>query len=128
MEGVATRGILSLLPVVVALLLAFRTKDAVFSLVIGCLLGVLLAGFDPATGLSKLFQNALGTPISYSDDDRGCHQVMIAFYLRSGVIGVSPNGLRPDAPGGCLRVRVALGIFIFFSDYFSLFSGPIARP
>ena len=60
MEGVEARGILSLLPVVLALFLAFRTKDAVFSLVIGCLLGVILAGFDPATGLSKLFQNALG--------------------------------------------------------------------
>ena len=132
MEGVATRGILSLLPVVVALLLAFRTKDAVFSLVIGCLLGVLLAGFDPATGLSKLFQNALGNAdfiwVMMIEVAIG---VMIAFYLRSGVIG----GFAEWASTKIRTRRAAsgfgwlLGIFIFFSDYFSpLFSGPIARP
>ena len=132
MEGVATRGILSLVPVVVALFLAFRTKDAVFSLVIGCLLGVLLAGFDPATGLSKLFQSALGNAdfiwVMMIEVAIG---VMIAFYLRSGVI----EGFAEWASTKIRSRRAAsgfgwlLGIFIFFSDYFSpLFSGPIARP
>ena len=132
MEGVATRGILSLVPVVVALFLAFRTKDAVFSLVIGCLLGVILAGFDPATGLSKLFQSALGNAdfiwVMMIEVAIG---VMIAFYLRSGVI----EGFAEWASTKIRSRRAAsgfgwlLGIFIFFSDYFSpLFSGPIARP
>jgi Na+/H+ antiporter NhaC len=132
MEGVEARGILSLLPVVLALFLAFRTKDAVFSLVIGCLLGVILAGFDPATGLSKLFQNALGNAdfiwVMMIEVAVG---IMVAFYLRAGVIG----GFAEWA-GTKIRTRRAasgfgwlLGIFVFFSDYFSpLFSGPIARP
>ena len=60
MENIAAKGIISLVPIVLTLFLAFFTKDAVFSLVIGCIAGVLIAGFDPATGLSKLFQHALG--------------------------------------------------------------------
>ena len=132
MEGVEARGILSLLPVVLALFLAFRTKDAVFSLVIGCLLGVILAGFDPATGLSKLFQNALGNAdfiwVMMIEVAVG---IMVAFYLRAGVIGAFA-----EWAGTKIRTRRAasgfgwlLGIFVFFSDYFSpLFSGPIARP
>jgi Na+/H+ antiporter NhaC len=56
---------------------------------------------------------------------------MVAFYLRAGVIG----GFAEWA-GTKIRTRRAasgfgwlLGIFVFFSDYFSpLFSGPIARP
>ena len=130
MEGVATRGILSLLPVVVALLLAFRTKDAVFSLVIGCLLGVLLAGFDPATGLSKLFQNALGNAdfiwVMMIEVAIG---VMIALPEVRCHRGFAEWASTRSAPGGLPPGSVALGIFIFFSDYFSpLFSGPTARP
>ena len=59
MENIAEKGIISLLPIVLALFLAFLAKDAVFSLVIGCIAEVVVAGFDPATGFSKLFQQAL---------------------------------------------------------------------
>ncbi|KUK42482.1 MAG: NhaC family transporter, partial [Thermovirga lienii] len=50
MGEIAAKGALSLVPVILALILAFRTKDAVFSLLIGCIVGVVIAGFDPATG------------------------------------------------------------------------------
>ncbi|MFA5674874.1 MAG: Na+/H+ antiporter NhaC family protein, partial [Thermovirgaceae bacterium] len=57
--------------------------------------------------------------------------IMVAFYLRAGVIGAFA-----EWAGTKIRTRRAasgfgwlLGIFVFFSDYFSpLFSGPIARP
>jgi len=125
-------GILSLLPVVVALILAFVTRDAVFSLIIGCLIGVVLAGFDPATGLSKLFQTALGNSdfiwVMMIEIAVG---ILIAFYLRAGVISAFTEWASTK-----IRTRRAasgfgwlMGIFVFFSDYFSpLFSGPIARP
>jgi len=59
--GVETNlGLLSLLPVVLALVLAFISKDAVFSLIIGCVIGVVIGGHDPATGMSRLLQQALG--------------------------------------------------------------------
>ena len=50
----ASSGALSLVPVVLALLLAFWTKNAAFSLLVGCVVGGVLAGFDPATVVSML--------------------------------------------------------------------------
>jgi Na+/H+ antiporter NhaC len=87
METEVGLGILSLLPIILALVLAFLTKDAVFSLLIGCTLGVILTGLDPASGLANLFQNALGTKdfiwVMMIEVAVG---IMIAFYLRAGVI------------------------------------------
>ncbi|HCD71807.1 MAG TPA: transporter, partial [Thermovirga lienii] len=132
MGEIAAKGALSLVPVILALILAFRTKDAVFSLLIGCIVGVVIAGFDPATGLSKLFQKALGNGdfiwVVMIEIAVG---IMVAFYLRAGVIAsfaewasTKIKSRRAASGFGWL-----LGIFIFFSDYFSpLFSGPIARP
>jgi Na+/H+ antiporter NhaC len=131
-ENIAAKGIISLLPIVLTLFLAFFTKDAVFSLVIGCIAGVVVAGFDPATGLSKLFQHALGNGdfiwVMMIEIAIG---IMIAFYLKAGVI-------KAFADWASTRIRTrrqasgfgwVLGVLIFFSDYFSpLFSGPIARP
>jgi len=80
-------GVLSLLPVVLALAMAFITKDAILSLILGCLVGVVLGGFDPATGMAELFQTALGTRdfiwVMMIEIAVG---ILIAFYLRSGVI------------------------------------------
>ena len=132
MSEQASSGALSLVPVALALFLAFRTKNAAFSLLVGCAVGGVLAGFDPATGLVQTFQRALGTPdfiwVMMIEVAVG---VMIAFYMRAGVIA----GFA-DWASGRIRTRRAstgftwgLGLFIFFSDYFSpLFAGPIARP
>ncbi len=132
MGDIAAKGVLSLVPVFLALGLAFKTKDAVFSLLIGCIAGVVIAGFDPATGLSKLFQTALGNGdfiwVMMIEIAVG---IMVVFYLRAGVIAAFT-----EWAGDKIKTRRAasgfgwlLGIFIFFSDYFSpLFSGPIARP
>jgi len=123
---------ISLLPVFVALVLAFWTRNAAFALLVGCLTGGVVAGFDPATGLVQTLQQALGNAdfiwVMLIEVAVG---VMIAFYLRAGVIAGFADWASP-------RIRSArsakgfawgLGLFIFFSDYFSpLFSGPIARP
>ena len=128
----ADLGLLSLLPVVLALVLAFVTKDAVLSLIAGCVVGVMLAGYDPATGLAELCRHALGNEdfvwVMMIEVAVG---LLIAFYMRAGVISAFTAWA-----SGKIRTRRAasgfgwmLGIFIFFSDYFSpLFSGPIARP
>lgn len=132
MEGIAAKGIISMLPVVLTLVLAFATKDAIIALIIGCISGVMIAGFDPATGLSKLFQHALGNAdfiwVVMIEIAIG---IMIAFYFKAGVISafaeVASKSIktRRQASG----VGWVMGVLIFFSDYFSpLFSGPIARP
>ena len=125
-------GFFSLLPIIIALILAFKTKNAVFALLIGCIVGVILTGVDPASGLALLFQNALGNKdfiwVLMIEVSVG---IMIAFYLRSGVISAFT-----DWASKRIKTRRAasgfgwlMGIFVFFSDYFSpLFSGPITRP
>lgn len=132
MGDIAPKGIISLLPVFLTLFLAFKTRDAVFSLIVGCVVGVMIAGFDPATGMSKLFQASLGNAdfiwVLMIEVAVG---IMVAFYLRADVI-------RGFAEWGSTKIRTRraasgfgwlLGLFIFFSDYFSpLFGGPIARP
>lgn len=125
-------GVWSLLPIVLALVLAFRTRNAQFSLLVGVALGGVMAGLDPATGLARTFQESLGTSdfvwVMMIEVAVG---VMIAFYLRSGVIDALA-----EWAGRKIRTRRAtagfawgMGLFVFFSDYFSpLFAGPIARP
>ncbi len=132
MPVTADPGILSIVPVSLALILAFYTKDAVFSLTIGCIAGVVIAGFDPVTGLSQLFQEALGNKdfiwVLMIEIAVG---ILIAFYIRSGVISAFSQWASHK-----IRSRKAaagfgwiMGLFVFFSDYFSpLFSGPIVKP
>jgi Na+/H+ antiporter NhaC len=125
-------GILSLAPVTLALILAFLTRNAVFSLLVGCVTGVVMAGMDPATGLAKLFQNALGNPsfiwVMMIEVAVG---IMVAFYLRTGVITAFSDwaSQRIQTRRAASGFGWLMGIFVFFSDYFSpIFSGPIARP
>ena len=125
-------GIISLVPVILALIIAFKTKDAVFSLLIGCTVGVVIAGFDPANGLANLFQTALGNrDFIWVMTIEVAVGILIAFYLRAGVIAAFTEWASSK-----IRTRRAasgfgwlMGIFVFFSDYFSpLFSGPIVKP
>ncbi|MFQ5706706.1 MAG: Na+/H+ antiporter NhaC family protein [bacterium] len=128
----ANLGVLSLLPVVLALVLAFITKDAVFSLLIGCVVGVILGGFDPATGLSRLFQQALGNGdfiwVMMIEIAVG---ILVAFYMRAGVISAFTEWASDKIRSrrGASGFGWLMGVFVFFSDYFSpLFSGPIVKP
>jgi Na+/H+ antiporter NhaC len=128
----AELGALSVAPVVLALALAFWTRNAPLSLLAGCIAGGLLAGSDPATGLSRIFQQALGNGsfvwVMMIEVAVG---VMIAFYLRAGVIGAFAAWAetRVKTRRAASGFAWGLGLFVFFSDYFSpLFAGPIARP
>jgi len=132
MNSATTYGIVSLIPIVLVLILAFVTKDAAFALIIGCIVGVVITGFDPATGMSKLFQNALGNAdfiwVLMIEVAIG---ILIAFYFRAGVINAFANWASNKIRSRRFASGLAwiLGVLIFFSDYFSpLFSGPVARP
>lgn len=125
-------GLLSLLPVILTLVLAFRTKNAIFSLLVGCAAGGVIVGFDPETGVTELFLGALGNRdfiwITMIEILVG---IMIAFYMRAGVM----REFTEWASGKIRSRRSAsgfgwiLGISIFFSANFSpLFGGPIVKP
>jgi Na+/H+ antiporter NhaC len=51
MEAAISFGVWSLVPLVFALVTAFWTRSAIFSLFAGCLIGVMMMGFDPAASL-----------------------------------------------------------------------------
>ena len=130
-------GALSLLPVVIALALAFLTKDAIFSLFMGVLVGVIMLGFEPtwlgpARGLSLLFQKALGTAdFIWVASIEVFIGILIALFLKAGVTNEFARVVSTKIKTRRQAQVMAwlLGIFIFFSDYFSpLFTGTVMRP
>jgi Na+/H+ antiporter NhaC len=125
-------GFLSLVPVAVTLVLAFKTKNAIVSLLAGCAVGGVIAFISGAARPMELFLETLGTRdfiwITLIEVSVG---VTIAFYMRSGVMkefavwASDRISTRRAASGfGWL-----LGVSIFFSANFTpLFCGPIAKP
>ena len=123
-------GLLSLLPAAVAIVLAFATRNTVFSLLVACAVGVLAAGGGPKA-LPDLLKRALATEsfawILLLELFIGC---VIAFFQRTGAIAAFTQFIEARA---LTRARVQLtawgmGLFVFFSDYFSpLFVGATLR-
>ncbi len=129
-----TVGIISLLPIIVALILSFWTKDALLSLLVGCLIGVVIQNqsIDIFRGLSLLLQDALGNAdfiwVLAIEVFIG---ILVAFFMKSGAIQAFVdwiNGKKLSKRGTEIMAYL-LGIFIFFSDYFSpLYVGNVMRP
>jgi Na+/H+ antiporter NhaC len=123
-------GALSLLPATVAIVLAFLTRNTVFSLAVACFIGVLVSG-QGLMGFPNLLKNALGTTsFSWIFLLELFIGMLIAFFQRTGAIR---NFSAWVAGLNMTRVRVQLvawvmGMFVFFSDYFSpLFVGSTMR-
>jgi len=123
-------GALSLLPATVAIVLAFLTRNTVFALAVACFIGVLVSG-QGLMGFPNLLKNALGTTaFSWIFLLELFIGMLIAFFQRTGAIR---NFSAWVASLRMTRVRVQLvawvmGMFVFFSDYFSpLFVGSTMR-
>ena len=123
-------GALSLVPASVAILLAFLTRNTVFSLVMACLIGVVVSG-QGLMGFPNLLKNALGnTNFSWVLLLEFFIGISIAFFQRTGAIA---NFSQYIAQKKMTRIRVQLiawfmGMFVYFSDYFSpLFVGSTMR-
>ncbi|MDY0168418.1 MAG: Na+/H+ antiporter NhaC family protein [Thermoguttaceae bacterium] len=123
-------GAWSLVPALLAVALAFLTREAVFSLLVACVVGLLIAG-EGFWGLPELFQRALGNPaFIWVLLVELCIGVLVAFFLRSASTEEFARRM-----GTRLRSRKQvqlfgwfLGMLIFFSDYFSpLLTGPVLR-
>lgn len=128
----ASFGILSLAPPIIALVLAFVTRDALISIMTGVVVGCFILDGNP------LF-NFTGTIIG------GCGNkdfmwvllieifigIMVAFFQKSGAIqelSFRLGGNKGISARLAQMLSTLLGIFVFFSDYFSpLFTGNVAR-
>ncbi|MDR7856986.1 Na+/H+ antiporter NhaC family protein [Tissierella sp.] len=131
MDPVTNFGILSLLPALVAVILAFITREAVFSLLMGVLVGILVTGQNILFGFTGLAQSALGNAdFIWVLSIEVFVGIMIAFFQKSGAIdsfSKSIEKINVKAKGAQV-IAWLLGIFIFFSDYFSpLYVGTVMR-
>ncbi|MGB5823501.1 MAG: Na+/H+ antiporter NhaC family protein [Proteocatella sp.] len=124
-------GILALAPAFVALALAFTTRDALFSLTIGVLVGILVTGQNILFGFTGLLQNALGNAdFIWIIGIEVFIGMMIALFQKSGAIQSFAALIerRSIKARGAQLIAWLLGIFIFFSDYFSpLYVGTVMR-
>lgn len=124
-------GIWSLLPLIVALILAFKTKSAAFSLFAGCLVGVVLLGLDPAYGFNRLAQESLGN----QDFIWLCLVIifigiLFGMFKKAGVVNAFARKISRVARTrrGVQFTSWLLGLFII-DDYFSpLITGTMIRP
>jgi len=123
-------GWLSLIPPLLAILLAFLTREPIFSLALACLVGVLLMG-QGLIGFPELLVKTLGSrEFMWVCLIEICIGILVAFYQRCGAVDMFSSRVK-----SLTRTRSqtqflgwGLGMFIFFSDYFSpLFVGPVMR-
>ena len=126
-------GILSLAPALIAVILAFITREALFSILCGVLVGLLITGQDLLFGFTGLIQSALGNAdYIWVIGIEVFIGIMVAFFQKSGAISAVANKLNEKlhiTPKIAQVMGAALGILVFFSDYFSpLFVGNVMRP
>lgn len=123
-------GLLSIMPAALAIVLAFVTRNTVFSLAVACFVGVITLG-NGLMGFPTLLKETLGTTsFSWILLLELFIGTVIAFFQRTGAIQNFTAWVERRALS---RVRVQLiawymGMFVFFSDYFSpLFVGSTMR-
>ncbi|WP_291636288.1 Na+/H+ antiporter NhaC family protein [Clostridium sp.] len=130
MEIGANSGIISLLPALIAIILAFKTKNAIFALATACLVGVLVMG-EGLLGFPTLLKESLGTTsFSWILLLELFIGILIAFFQRTGAIQGFTKFMddKKLSRVGIQVVAWFMGMFVFFSDYFSpLFVGSTMR-
>ncbi len=132
-----TFGLFSLLPPVLAIVLALVTRNVIPALFCGVWLGAtMLAGGNPAAGL----YNSFGDFIIPSVGDEWSVTVLIYCGLFGVLIGVLQRTGGAQAIARAISARVAsrrgaqgatlgLGVLIFFEDYFNALTvGSVMRP
>jgi len=120
----------SVIPPLLAVVLAFIIRDAAISLAIACLAGVLLLG-QGLMGFPSLIVRSLSTEhFVWLCTLEFCIGIFIALFQRCGAIDMFTRATQRWVKN---RKQVSLlgwgmGMFIFFSDYFStLLVGPVMR-
>lgn len=127
---VASMGALSILPPLIAIILAFWTRDTIFALGTAIVIGVLISG-QGLMGFPNLLSNALGnTGFSWILLLELFIGVLIAFFQRTGAINSFTDYVE-EKNFGRKQVQLTawvMGMFVFFSDYFSpIFVGSTMR-
>ena len=130
MEAGASLGFISILPAFIAIILAFKTRNTVFSLFVACFIGILLSG-QGLMAFPKLLKTSLGTTsFSWILLLELFIGILIAFFQRTGAIQGFTK-IMEDKNMSRSKIQLTawvMGMFVFFSDYFSpLFVGSTMR-
>ncbi|GAU75957.1 Na+/H+ antiporter NhaC family protein [Fusibacter sp. 3D3] len=130
MEGMTHMGFISVVPAVIAIALAFKTRNTIFSLFVAIFIGVLLTG-EGLMAFPALIKTSLGTTsFSWIFLLEIFIGILIAFFQRTGAIQGFTDVMKQKKLS---RKKIQLtawvmGMFVFFSDYFSpLFVGSTMR-
>lgn len=125
-----TMGFISVIPAILAIVLSFITRNTIVSLTIACIAGTLLAG-QGIFGFPTLLQNSLGTTsFSWVMLLNTFIGILVAYFQKTGAIqGFSQKVHEKNlSRRGAQLMAWVLGIFIYFSDSFSLlFVGSVMR-
>jgi len=130
-------GILSLLPPLLAILLALATRNVIPALFCGVWLGAtMLAGYNPAAGLYNSFSDFIvpsigdewnATVLIYC----GLFGVLISVLQRTGGAHAIARAIsrKVSTARGAQGASLGLGMLIFFEDYFNALTvGSVMRP
>lgn len=130
MDDVTTLGFISVLPPLIAIVLAFWTRNTILSLAFACIVGIFLAG-EGLLGFPNLMKEALGNEsFSWIFLLEIFIGILIAFFQRTGAIQSFADVVSRRESS---RKRIGtttwfMGLFVFFSDYFSpVFVGSTMR-
>ena len=118
------------MPPLLAIILAFVTREPVVSLAVACLVGVLIMG-QGLIGFPSLLVKTIGSEeFMWVCLIEICIGILVAFYQRCGAVDMFSRRVGPltKSRSHTQFLGWGLGLFIFFSDYFSpLFTGPVMR-
>ena len=122
-------GILSLIPITIAIVLALITKDTVLSLGAACIIGCFMSGMG-IWGFPSLLLDALGTPdFIWTALIILFFGVLVTYYERSGAIdGFTRIVMKKNlSRKGVQLLAWFLGLFCFADSMSGLFVGSVMR-
>ena len=121
----------SVIPPILAVVLAIISRRTVLSLAVACLVGVLMMGQGILGFPVLVYHSLVNKNFIWIGSIELCIGVLVAFLQRSGAVAMFSVRARRWTQNR-KRVNVLawmMGLVIFFSDYFSpLFVGPVMRP
>lgn len=124
-----TMGWISLVPIVLAIVLAFWTKNTVASLTVACIVGSFLAG-SGIWGFTNLFQSALGNEdFIWAALNILLFGVLVFYYERSGAIDEFTRVMNSKnfKRKGVQVMSWILGVICFADSMSPLFVGSVMR-
>jgi Na+/H+ antiporter NhaC len=141
-KNAAGLGLLTLVPPLIAIVLAFITKNVVLSLILGVLSGTLILSISSegfAAGIVHGLLDVVSRLVGSLSDPWNAGVIMQCLAIGGMIALISKMGgtkaiaealaKRAKSPRSAQIVTWLLGLFVFFDDYAnSLIVGPIMRP